>query len=229
MVRRHTLLATLTASLAATGCATSSGSVPYATESFGKPDIVTNQTVSEVAVIVPNDKLKIVVFQEPDVSGEFEVNAAGQIGYPLLGNVNVQGLTPAQASELIRGRLASTFLRNPKVQVTVADAAARTITVEGAVGQSGVYPIEGTTTLIRAVALARGTTRDANDSRVIVFRTVSGQRMAAAFDLNAIRKGETDDPIIYGNDVVVVGGSKSRAFFRDFLSTVPILGIFRPF
>jgi polysaccharide export outer membrane protein len=230
MNRRSQQLAILSAALVAlAGCAGRGGSVPYAPAGFGLPDQVTVQTVDGSQTIVPRDKLKVTVFQEPEVSGEFEVNSAGKIDYPLLGLLDVQGLTAPELSELIRARLASSYLRDPKVQVAVSEAAERTITVEGAVGQSGVYPIEGPTTLIRAIALARGTSKEANDSRVVVFRTIAGQRQAAAFDLDAIRRAEADDPPIYGNDVVVVPGSKSYGLWREFLSSVPILGIFRPF
>jgi polysaccharide biosynthesis/export protein len=89
--------------------------------------------------------------------------------------------------------------------------------------------VQGSTTLMRAVALARGLSGDANPSRVVVFRTVNGQRMAAAFDLTRIRRAQAEDPAVYGNDVVVVDGSRARALFRDVLSSIPILGIFRPF
>jgi polysaccharide export outer membrane protein len=113
--------------------------------------------------------------------------------------------------------------------VAVAEAAAQTVTVEGAVNRSGVYPIVGATTLIRAIALASGTNRDANDARVLVFRTIDGQRMAAAFDLRAIRSAEAEDPPIYGNDLVVVPASQGRMLFRDVLSVIPAVGVFTAF
>jgi polysaccharide export outer membrane protein len=53
--------------------------------------------------------------------------------------------------------------------------------------------------------------------------------MAAAFDLSAIRRAEADDPMIYGNDIVVVDGSRGRALFRDIMTAFPLLAIFRPF
>lgn len=215
--------------LTVSGCATRGGSVPYSPADFRAPDTVTIQPASNDGRIVATDKVKVTVFQEPDVSGTFTVDPAGQIDYPYLGQVPVAGLTAVQASELIRARLAEKYLRDPRVQVELAEAAARQVTVEGAVGQSGIYPIEGPTTLIRAIALARGTTRDANDARVLVFRTIDGERMAAAFDLNAIRQAEAEDPAIYGNDLIVVPGSRSRAIWREVLSSIPILGIFRPF
>ncbi len=53
--------------------------------------------------------------------------------------------------------------------------------------------------------------------------------MAAAFDLQAIRRAEAEDPPIYGNDIIIVDGSQARQMFRDLLSAIPLIGIFRPF
>jgi polysaccharide export outer membrane protein len=84
-------------------------------------------------------------------------------------------------------------------------------------------------TLIQAVALARGTTQDANARRVAVFRMIGGQRQAAAFDLTGIRRGEAQDPQIYPGDIVVVDGSKIKEAQKQIFQTVPLLSIFRPF
>jgi polysaccharide export outer membrane protein len=54
--------------------------------------------------------------------------------------------------------------------------------------------------------------------------------MAAAFDLAAIRRAQAEDPLIYGNDVVIVDGSRARSILRDVLGTaLPIFAVFRPF
>jgi len=103
------------------------------------------------------------------------------------------------------------------------------VTVDGAVTQSGQYPVAGPLTLIQAVALAHGTTEDANAHRVAVFRTISGQRQAAAFDLASIRRGEAPDPQIYPGDIVVVDGSKIKEAEKQIFASVPLLGMFRPF
>lgn len=229
MQRTFTCLLVFVGAAALAGCATPGGPVPYSPAGFGEPDTTLAPISQGLETIVPADKLQVTVFQEPDVSGEFIVDHAGRIDFPVLGQLEVKGMTAPQLAELIKTRLSQTYLRDPKVQVAITEAAQRTVTVEGAVAESGIFPITGPTTLIRAVALAKGTTRDANDARVVVFRTIDGQRMAAAFDLTAIRRAEAPDPEIYGNDVIVVPGSKSRSIFRDVISTIPILGIFRPF
>ena len=78
--------------------------------------------------------------------------------------------------------------------------------------------------------MARGADpQRANEKKVVVFRTVNGQRMAAGFNLVDIRTGRTDDPQVYGNDVIVMDTSNARGFFHDIISSVPLLAIFRPF
>jgi polysaccharide biosynthesis/export protein len=103
------------------------------------------------------------------------------------------------------------------------------VTVDGAVKQAGSFPVAGNTSLMQAVALAGGTTEDANAHRVAVFRTISGKRQAAAFDLMAIRRGQAPDPQIYAGDIVVVDGSSIKAAQKQLFQSIPLLSIFRPF
>jgi polysaccharide export outer membrane protein len=176
------------------------------------------------------DKLGITVFQVDSLSGDFQVDSAGVISFPLIGTVEAQGKTPPELAQQIASRLGTKYLQSPNVQVSIKESTSQTITIDGSVRQPGVYPVKGATSLMRAVALARGASEDANTSRVVVFRTIKGQRMAAAFDLAAIRRAQAEDPLIYGNDVVIVDGSKARAILRDVLGTaLPIFAVFRPF
>jgi polysaccharide export outer membrane protein len=82
---------------------------------------------------------------------------------------------------------------------------------------------------MQAIAMAKGTTQDANPSRVIVFRTIRGERTAGAFDLADIRRAKAEDPVIYGNDIIIVDGSRARSLFRDLMSSFPLLSVLRPF
>jgi len=68
----------------------------------------------------------------------------------------------------------------------------------------------------------------ADPRAVVVFRTIEGQRMAALFDLVQIRSGETEDPQIYGDDVIVVEQSGARSVIKSFTDTIRGLIWFRP-
>ena len=72
------------------------------------------------------------------------------------------------------------------------------------------------------------TTEDANARRVAVFRTISGKRQAAAFDLTSIRRGEAPDPEIFPGDIIVVDGSRVKAVQKQILQSIPLLAIFGP-
>ena len=212
------------------GCTGSRGGpVPYGVENFGTPDAPAVATLEEDYRIAPLDKLKISVFQVADLSGEYEVDLTGMIAMPLIGSVKAVDKTTQQLrSELVQ-RLGAKYLQNPDVSVGIKESTRRSVTVDGSVRQPGMFPVTGPMTLMQAIAMARGTDENANPRRIAIFRQISGQRMAAAFDLTSIRRGQAEDPKIYSGDIIVVDGSNIKAIQRDLLQTVPLLSIFRPF
>ncbi len=227
LIRRFlTTLGALAAIVAVSACATRGGPVPYDPVDFKAPDVETISPSRSQQLIGPLDKLRIVVFQVEDLSGEFQVDALGKVQFPLIGEVEAQGLLPGQLSQRIAERLSERYMQSPNVQVAIVEQSQHTITVDGSVQEPGVVPIRGTTTLMRAIALAKGMTADANPARVVVFRTVNGERMAGAFDMRAIRRAESEDPVIYGNDIIVVDGQRARSIWREVIGTLPVLGIF---
>jgi polysaccharide export outer membrane protein len=100
------------------------------------------------------------------------------------------------------------------------------VTVEGAVGNPGIIALTGPTTLLQTVALSGGLTDSADARGIVVFRTVKEQRMAAKFDLAAIRAGKAKDPILHGGDIVVVDESGIRGALGAIRQNLPIYGIF---
>lgn len=175
------------------------------------------------------DLLSISVFQVPDLSfEEVRVDASGTIQMPLIGSVRAAGRTPDELAEEIQSQLGGRFLQNPQVSVTVSEAASQKITVDGAVTKPGVYVMRGQTTLLQAVAMAEGPTEIANLRSVAVFRTTPSGRMVAVFDLNAIRNGQAPDPVLLGDDVVVVDTSRLSAATQRALLAVPgLTAVFR--
>lgn len=185
---------------------------------------------SEHYLIGPTDVLKVSVFQVPDLSfDELRVDSSGNIQMPLIGTVHAENLTPGQLSEALREQLGARYLQNPQVSVSVVTSASQKVTIDGDVTKPGVYEMRGRTTLLQAVAMAEGPTRTADLTSVAIFRMADGQRMVAVFDLRAIRNGEMQDPVILGDDVVVVDRSRLNAAMREILSAVPALAIFRPY
>ena len=226
----HRLVVVIIAAAAAlvAGCSdTRGGTIPY-NRALAAPDTTDVPVLSETYKIAPLDKLSIKVFKADDLSGDYDVDLAGHISLPLVGEIEAANLTTAQLDQKLTGVLGQKYFEHPDVSVSIKQSTAHVVTVDGAVTQAGQFQVMGPMTLIQAVALARGTTQDANPRRVAVFRTIGGQRQAAAFDLTSIRRGEATDPQIYPGDIVVVDGSRIKEIQRQLLQTVPLLGLFRP-
>ena len=194
---------------------------------FSLQEAMTSSTGSESYRIGRSDKLKVSVFQVPDLSfDEINVDAAGFLQMPLIGPVLAEGSTPAELSELLSQRLSERYLRDPQVTVLVTEAASQKVTVDGAVTKPGVYEMQGRTSLLQAVAMAEGPVRTANLKRVAVFRNVNSRRMVAVFDLAAIRAGSHPDPIVFGDDVIVVDTSRLQVAIRDAIAILPTFAAF---
>jgi polysaccharide export outer membrane protein len=229
LARRSIVAVVLVSATAlAAGCAdTRGGSIPY-DRPFAAPDEQQFRVLPEDYKIAPMDTLTIKVFQADSISGDYSVDLAGHISLPLVGEVEAANLTTAQLDSKLTQLLGQKYYEHPDVSIAIKSSTAHVVVVDGAVNQSGQFPVGGSISLIQAVALAHGTTEDANARRVAVFRTIGGQRMAAAFDLTSIRRGEAKDPPIYPGDIVVVDGSKIKAAEKQMIQAVPLIYVFRP-
>ena len=204
------------------------GPIPY-NIALAPPDAPTVQTLEAGYRIAPLDKLTIKVLRMTDLSGDYNVDLAGNISLPLIGEVRAVNLSTADLDARLTEKLGEKYLENPDVSVGIKESTTRVITVDGAVKEPGAFPTIGPSSLMRSIALARGVTEDANPRRVAVFRTIGGQRQAAAFDLTSIRRGQAQDPQLYPGDIVVVDGSAIKEGFKRVISAFPVLSIFRPF
>ena len=152
-------------------------------------------TVDRPYLIGPFDKLTIDVFGIEELSKkEVQTDASGRISFPLAGTVDAAGKTPAEVAQILTERLAGRFVRNPQVTVNLKETVSQVITVDGQVREPGLYPVVGKLTLMRAVATAKGLGEIAKTEDVVIFRTVNGQRMAALYTLQGIRRGLYADP-----------------------------------
>jgi polysaccharide export outer membrane protein len=212
--------------LGLSGCADKPGGpIPY-NVALGAPDQPSVASLESDYRISPMDTLAIKVFKSEELSGDYQVDLAGHISLPLVGEVAAADLTTAELDQKLTELLGQKYFEHPDVSVGVKESVRRTVTVDGAVKEGGAFPVPGPITLIQAVALAKGTSEDANAHRVAVFRTIGGKRQAAAFDLAAIRRGQGEDPQIYPGDIVVVDGSGIKEGFKRVLQSMPVLGLF---
>jgi polysaccharide export outer membrane protein len=209
-------------------CADTRGGPIAYKDTFAAPDAPSLQTLESNYKIAPMDKLAIKVFKQEDLTGDYDVDLAGHISLPLIGEVEAANLTTAQLDERLTAKLGEKYLEHPDVSVSIKQSAGRLVTIDGAVKDSGSFPLAGNLSLLQAIALAHGPTEDANPHRVAVFRTIQGKRQAAAFDLVSIRRGEAQDPPVYPGDIIVVDGSSVKSMYKHILQSIPLLAIFGP-
>ena len=189
-------------------------------------DVVDERTGYRIG---PDDLLNVVVFQVADLERDVRVDNAGQISLPLIGVVDAAGLSASELAGSIEARYRQRYLQDPQVSVFVKEAAAKRVTVEGAVTSPGIFPVTGEVSLLQTIALAKGLTIVGKEKNVIVFRTIGKRRHLARFDLGEIRAGRAADPQILGNDIVVVDESGGRVWLRHFIELTPLIGVWSVF
>ncbi len=211
------------------GCTTRTRDIAYAPASFGAPDPLPAAADMAERPLAQGDIVTIRVFELENVSGDQTVDGSGGINVPLVGQLPAEGRTLGQLSGDLTRVLAGKYLQTPHVLVTLKEAAQRTLTIDGAVREPGVYAIGPNTTLVQAIAVAKGPADSANLKRVVIFRKIAGVRQAAAFDLTTIRAGKDADPAVYPNDVVVVDGTSLSSSYQLLLRSLPLAAFFTRF
>jgi len=159
-------------------------------------------------VIQPGDLLQVQIFQEDDLTRAVRVTQGNSITLPLIGAVNVAGLTPRQAQDLIRGWYDRDYLVNPQVNVGVTEYAPRTLNVMGAVNSPGVvqFPQEEGLTLVDAIARAGSFNRFADRRKVKLSRTgKNGRTVTEVIDVDELMEnGINDSWPLQRDDVIFV-------------------------
>lgn len=161
MLRR--LFVLFAALIALAACASSSSDAP--TSAPGKVEAAT-----EDYRLGPEDKVKVTVFGETDLSGEFLVDSSGVLAVPFVGQISVKGLTLRQFESAYAAKLREAqILRDPRVSAEVVSF--RPIYVLGEVKKPGQYAYVSGMTVQKAVALAEGYTYRASESTVEITRS----------------------------------------------------------
>jgi polysaccharide export outer membrane protein len=112
------------------------------------------------------DKVHITVFDEPDLTGDFDVNDQGIVSLPLIGQVHIAGMTLSEAQDFITQKYAANYLINPRVNVQILNY--RPFYVIGEVKTPGSYQFVNGMTVLNAIALAGGYTPRGNRNDIVV-------------------------------------------------------------
>jgi polysaccharide export outer membrane protein len=188
-----------------------------------QPPPAASQTVPVLTMtkdyrIGPNDLIDVEVIDLDNLKRTVRVNAAGAVSLPLIGSVTIGGMTAPDAEARIAERYREKYLQDPQVAIFIKEYTTERITVEGAVSRPGIFPLTGQLTLLRVLALAGGFGPIANTSEVMLFRVNENQvREVAVYDVEKIRAGKSEDPMIKGDDLVVVQRDSTRRMLKDSL------------
>ncbi|TNC83655.1 MAG: capsular biosynthesis protein [Thalassolituus sp.] len=119
------------------------------------------------------DLISISVYDEPDLSLELRIGLSGTISYPLLGDVDVQGLSPKQLELKLLEKLKGPYLVDPSVSVSIMEY--RPFYVTGEVEKPGSYSFHPGLTVERAISIAGGFTERASKNRIYVVQDNMGE------------------------------------------------------
>ena len=155
----------------------------------------------------PGDQVRITVFRNPDLATDTRLSEKGSIMFPLIGEVRLQGLTPAQAGKTIADKLRSgKFVVNPEVTVAAMQTNSRQVSVLGNVNKPGRYPLDAATGKVTdLLALAGGISPTGSDTITLVTNR-NGQSQTQQIDLPAIVAGDAGKNLeLHPGDTIYVG------------------------
>jgi polysaccharide export outer membrane protein len=184
----------------AAGCAAH----PRSTAALPEPPAVAAAVELGASTLGPADVIEVRVFQEPELSGVFQVGPQGDIVFPLCKLVVVSGLTANGAAEKLRACLLDGFMRDPQVSVLVKEYNSKKVFVFGEVQKPGTFAFEDGMSVVQAVTLAGGFTRNASQNSTSVTRRVSGQEVKVKVNVQDIALGKAPNFTLEPGDIVYV-------------------------
>lgn len=167
------------------------------------------------------DVIDVVVLGQPSLSSDFVIDKEGAITYPLLGRVEVGGLTPPDVAKKLQSLLGAGFIRRPEVSVRVKEYRSRPVLVIGEVARPGIFPLKGDRSLLTILAEAGGLSSNAGHE-VVVARPPAGRESVAIEQFSSM-------PILPGLSEVtapdsdelppgaLAGSDSFRASFRELM------------
>ena len=174
-------------------------------------------------VIGPNDRLRITVWNQDNISGEYTVGGDGSFTFPHIGRVVAGGLTLVKLEAELKRLLEDGFYKNPQVTAAVLEYRSKRVFLMGALRQPGAYPLTGEMSLIEALARAGSTATDAAD-HVFIIRSATaegpvlpGEDKTASMtkvDLRQLNAGQLSaDVMVHDGDTVFVPKASTAIVF----------------
>lgn len=156
-------------------------------------------------IISQEDVLDVHIWQSPDLNQEITVRPGGGISFPLAGNLQAGGLTIPQLEEQFKERLKE-YIKNPGVSILLKKIGGKRVVVIGDVIQPGAYELVSGTTVMQAIGLAQGFTRDAVPSSTLLIRGGLSSTNIRRLNLSRLlTKGEvSENPELQSEDIIFV-------------------------
>jgi polysaccharide biosynthesis/export protein len=155
----------------------------------------------------PGDNIRIMVFQNPDLTLETRVTESGAITYPLVGNIDLGGLTVGEAeAKLAKALKDGGFLQQPQVNIILQQVRSNQVDILGQVGKPGRYPLETTNTKLSDILAMAGGIGPAGADTVIITGMREGKPFRREIDVAGVflDKQVQDDIPIMGGDILYV-------------------------
>jgi len=179
-------------------------SVPF--NAFGQegPSARSNMPKDDY-ILGPGDLVRVIVWKNEDLSGQFRVRPDGKFSMPLIGDILAEGSSTEVVSKQIQQKL-KVFIDSPYVSTIVVEAASNRIFVLGEVANPGTYTISGPLTVLQALAMAGGFTEFANKEKMVLVRGIGEMQKNIPLSYNNILRspGEESNPVLKRGDTLVV-------------------------
>lgn len=178
----------------------------FAANTQPSPDGKASSELPDGFRIGAGDVLQISVWREPDASvPATTVRADGKISVPLIKEVDVMGLTAAEAEKVLTEKM-SRYIHGADVTVIVKEVHSRKIYLVGGVKAVGALDLVGQMTVLQAITQARGLTDYAKRKQIYVMRSENGKQVKLPFNFEAVIKGEKMEQniLLLPNDTIVV-------------------------
>jgi polysaccharide biosynthesis/export protein len=174
--------------------------------SIGSLKIHAKEPVDNSYILRSNDIIRLDVYEEPDLSGAVRILKTGHVSFPLIGSIEISGLTVNAAATKIRELYAKDYLVDPKLTLTIQEYSTDYIWVIGAVAQAGqiAIPLSGNIDLASAIATAGGILQTADANRILLVRE-SGE--TSTYSMSSISNGNNGRVKLQANDRIIVNQS----------------------
>jgi len=165
---------------------------------------VPKSTYTPASTLGPGDVFEVKVYDETDLSGIYRVASSGAINFPLIGKVEVAGMTSSDAADQIQKRLGDKYLKNPQVNIFIKEYSSKEVSVVGEVQKPGTFKYEDRMTVIQAVSMAGGFTKLAAKDDTNVTRLVDGTERKFPVPVESIAQGQAKNFLLEPGDIIYV-------------------------